>query len=190
MAISADRHVGDAVNAQSGVCRDADRKPLKTLLILRHAKSSWSDSSIDDHERPLNQRGRRDGPQMGKLLRELELTPDLIITSDAVRARDTAEAVAEAADYGGTIRPEHRLYAATPADILGVLRATPDAHAGSVMIVGHNPGLEELVAQLTGEHEDLPTAALVHVALPIDRWRDLKGTTRGELVGIWRPKEL
>ena len=163
---------------------------MKTLLVLRHAKSSWSDSSLDDHERPLNARGRRDGPQMGKLLREMGLRPDLIISSDAVRARDTTEAVARAAAYDGPIRLEHRLYAASPADILGVLRATPDSQTGTVMIVGHTPGLEELVAQLTGEHQDLPTAALVQVALSIDRWRDLKGTTRGRLVGIWRPKEI
>ena len=68
---------------------------MKTLLVLRHAKSSWNDTALDDHERPLNKRGRRDGPRMGDLVREHRLTPDVIISSDAVRARLTAEAVAE-----------------------------------------------------------------------------------------------
>jgi len=69
---------------------------MKTLLVLRHAKSSWDDSALDDHERPLNQRGRRDAPRMGKLMREYGLIPDVVISSDAVRARLTAEALAEA----------------------------------------------------------------------------------------------
>jgi phosphohistidine phosphatase len=162
---------------------------MKTLLVLRHAKSSWDDSALDDHERPLNNRGRRDGPRMGKLVREHGLTPDVIISSDAVRARLTAEAVAEASGYEGDIRFEGALYAAGPADSLAVLRTVTKTTAGTVMIVGHNPGLEELVAQLTGEQPDLPTAALAQVVLPIDRWRDLKASTRGRLLGLWRPKE-
>ena len=162
---------------------------MKTLLVLRHAKSSWSDSALDDHERTLNQRGLRDGPRMGKLVREHGLTPDVIISSDAVRARLTAAAVAQAAGYRQDIRFEEALYAASAADILAVLRTVTQATAGTVMIVGHNPGLEELVAQLTGEQPDLPTAALAQIVLPIDRWRDLKKTTRGRLLDLWRPKQ-
>lgn len=126
---------------------------------------------------------------MGKLVREYELTPDIVITSDAVRARLTAEAVAEGARYAGEILPDRRLYMAGPADILSLLRTVRE-HGQTVMIVGHNPGLEELVEQLTGERQDLPTAALAQIVLPIDHWRDLKSSTRGTLVGHWRPKEL
>lgn len=162
---------------------------MKTLLVLRHAKSSWSDSALDDHERPLNKRGRRDAPRMGKLVREHGLTPDAIISSDAVRARLTAEAVAEAAGYAADIRFEDALYAASAADIRAVLR-TVTKTATTVMVVGHNPGLEELIAQLTREQPDLPTAALVRIVLPIDRWRDLEESTRGRLLGVWRPKEI
>jgi phosphohistidine phosphatase len=162
---------------------------MKTLLVLRHAKSSWSDPALDDHERPLSTRGRRDGPRMGALVREYGLMPDVVISSDAVRARLTAEAVVEAADYAGQILLDRRLYMASPADIRSLLRTVPDK-AETVMIVGHNPGLEELVAQLTGERQDLPTAALAQIVLPIDRWRDLRLSTRGTLVGHWRPKEL
>jgi len=126
---------------------------------------------------------------MGKLVREYELIPDTVITSDAVRARLTAQAVAEEARYAGEILLDRRLYMASPADILSLLRTVRE-NAQTVMIVGHNPGLEELVEQLTGERQDLPTAALAQIVLPIDQWRDLKLSTRGSLVGHWRPKEL
>ena len=162
---------------------------MKTLLVLRHAKSSWSDSALSDHERPLNERGRRDAPRMGELLRDYGLIPDVVISSDAVRAQHTAEAVAEAARYVGEILVDGRLYLATPADILVRLR-TVHENAGRILIVGHNPGLEGLVEQLTGEREDLPTAALAQIELPIDRWRDLQLSTRGTLLNLWRPEEL
>jgi phosphohistidine phosphatase len=162
---------------------------MKTLLVLRHAKSSWSHSGLADHERPLNTRGRRDGPRMGELMRDDGLIPDVLISSDAVRARLTAEAVAEAAGFTGDILLDERLYLASPGDIVALLQSV-DANAGTVMIVGHNPGLEELLDHLTREAVDLPTAALAQVALPIDQWRDLTLSTRGVLVGHWRPNEL
>jgi phosphohistidine phosphatase len=163
---------------------------MKTLLVLRHAKSSWSDQTLDDHERPLNERGLRDAPRMGALVRERRLTPDLIISSDAMRARMTAEAVAETDRAVGEIQLDPRLYLAGPADILAVLREVTETTVRTVMIVGHNPGLEYLVAQLTGDPHDFPTAALAEILLPIDQWRDLELSTRGTLAGLWRPKEL
>jgi phosphohistidine phosphatase len=163
---------------------------MKTLLLLRHAKSSWNDSSLDDHDRPLNERGRRDAPRMGMFVREHRLTPDVIITSDAVRARLTAEAVAEKAGYAGEILMDPRLYLASPADILHVLRTVPGAKAATVMIVGHNPGLEELLARMTGEPEGMPTAALAQITLPIDQWRDLDDSIRGTLVARYKPKSV
>jgi phosphohistidine phosphatase len=162
---------------------------MKTLLVLRHAKSSWDDPALDDHERPLNKRGQRDAPRMGELMRELGLLPDVVLSSDAVRARLTAEAVAATAHYAGEILPHPHLYMAGPADILSLLPTVPE-NAGTVMIVGHNPGLEKLVEHLTGDWQDLPTAALAQIDLPIQQWRDLKLSTRGMLVGLWRPKEL
>ena len=163
---------------------------MKTLLVLRHAKSSWDDQSLDDHERPLNARGERDAPRMGRLARKKRLSVELIISSDALRARLTAEAVADAIGYGGQILLDPRLYHASAADILAVLRSAVDDNVTTVMIVGHNPGLEDLVARLTGDPEGLPTAALAQIALPIDRWSDVTASTRGTLVGLWRPKEL
>ena len=126
---------------------------------------------------------------MGKLVREYGVIPDVVISSDAVRARLTAEAVAEAFRYGGEILLDPHLYLAGPVEILPLLQRLRE-NAETVMIVGHNPGLEQLVEQLTGERQDLPTAALAQISLPIDQWRDLKLSTRGTLAGLWRPEEL
>ena len=126
---------------------------------------------------------------MGALVRERGLIPDIVISSDAVRARLTAEAVAAAARYRGAILLDPQLYLADPAGIISVLRELRE-NADTVMIVGHNPGLEELVEQLTGDPLEMPTAALAAVVLPIDSWRDLDTSTRGTLVGHWRPKEV
>jgi phosphohistidine phosphatase len=161
---------------------------VKRLLILRHAKSSWDDLSRDDWARPLSPRGERDAPRVGNLLRERSLIPELIITSDAVRALTTARAVAEAAGYDGAIVAEPSLYHAKPDEVLETLKGVTDA-VRAVMIVGHNPGLEDLVTRLTGEAVDLPTAALVHLAVPVDAWRDLDLSTGASVVFSWRPAD-
>jgi phosphohistidine phosphatase len=161
---------------------------VKRLLILRHAKSSWADSALDDWQRPLNDRGQRDAPRAGEWLGARSRVPDRIITSDAVRARTTAHAVAEAAGYSGEIVIEPSLYLATPQAMFAVLNAVAD-DPRTVMIVGHNPGLEQFLLQLSGESHDLPTAALVEIAVPIDRWRELDETTTAAIVEIWRPRD-
>jgi phosphohistidine phosphatase len=162
---------------------------VRQLLILRHAKSSWADSSLDDWQRPLNKRGLHDAPRVGDRLRARSLVPDVIITSDAVRARTTAETVAKSAGYSRELVLEPMLYLATPDDMMTVLNAVPD-EARSVMIVGHNPGLEGLIQQLTGEFHAMPTAALVQLALPIDRWQDLDLSGGATVVEAWQPKEM
>lgn len=127
---------------------------------------------------------------MGRLVRDEALSPGLVVSSDATRARQTAEAMAAAAGYSGTILLDRRLYHADAASILAVVREVAEPDVETVMIVGHNPGLEELVASLTGQREELPTAALAQMALPIERWSDVGAATRGTLVRVWRPKEL
>ena len=161
---------------------------MRQLLILRHAKSSWANSSLDDWHRPLNERGLRDAPRVGEWLRAQSLVPDLIIASDAVRARTTAQMVATSAGYARELAVEPSLYLATPKDIIAVLNGVPDDTARSVMIVGHNPGLEDLIEQLTGEGRDLPTAALVHLELLTDSWRDLDLSGGATIVDAWQPK--
>lgn len=161
---------------------------MKRLLILRHAKSSWADSSMEDWQRPLNDRGRRDAPRAGEWLREHDLLPDLIVTSNAVRARSTAEAVAKASGYEGDIVKEPALYHAAPEDVIEVLTGISD-EAQSVLIVGHNPGFEDLVRKLTGESHGMPTAALFVLDLPIARWRELDLELDAALVSSWQPRD-
>jgi phosphohistidine phosphatase len=162
---------------------------MKTLLILRHAKSSWDDLSQDDHERPLNSRGRKDAPRIGELLKKQDLLPDLILSSTAARARATAELAADEAGYSGEIRFSHSLYASGPQAFLSALASLAQEYS-CVMIVGHNPGLEELIYTLTGEVHPLPTAALAQVELPIQDWEELNAAPQGRLVKLWKPKEL
>src|SRR5688572_17294299 len=160
------------------------------LLILRHAKSSWADAFADDWERPLTDRGQRDATRVGQHLRRLRLVPDLIITSDAVRAHTTALTVADASRYAGKIVLSPSLYHASPAAAIEVLKAVEDPVARAIMIVAHNPGLEDLVTQLTGEHVELPTAALVNVELPVREWSDLHLPAGARMIDLWRPADL
>jgi phosphohistidine phosphatase len=162
---------------------------MKTLLIMRHAKSSWDESELHDHDRPLNKRGKLNAPRMGRLLREQELVPGLIITSSARRARDTAEAVADQSGYEGEVKVVEDLYAAPPEAYLETLAAADDRHK-CILVIGHNPGLEELLETLTGEREALPTAAIARVDLSIKSWQELTDETSGKLVDLWRPKDL
>ena len=161
---------------------------MKRLLILRHAKSSWADSSQEDWQRPLNARGLRDAPRVGEWLRKRAVMPDIIITSDAVRARTTAEAAAKAAGYSRDIVTDPSLYHAKPDDLLAVLNGVKD-EAHTVLIVGHNPGLEDFVLLLTGDHHGLVTTALVELDVPIDRWSDLDGTIAASIVDTWQPSD-
>ena len=161
---------------------------VKRLLILRHAKSSWADSALDDWQRPLNDRGKRDAPRAGEWLRARSRVPDRIITSDAVRARTTAQAAAEAAGYSGEIVIEPSLYHAEEEAMFAVLNDVAD-DVRTVLIVGHNPGLEQFLRQLTGESHDLPTAALVELEVPIERWRELDDTITASIVETWRPRD-
>lgn len=162
---------------------------MKTLLILRHAKSSWDEPNLPDHDRPLTERGKRDADRIGSLLLEHKLVPDLIVSSTAKRARKTASKVAKACGAVEEVQTTSRLYEAYPSQFIEVLREVEDTYA-TVLVVAHNPGLEGLVWHLTGQQEAMPTAALAQVALDIDRWQDLAVPPGGRLVQLWRPKEM
>jgi phosphohistidine phosphatase len=162
---------------------------MKTLLILRHAKSSWSNASLSDHDRPLKTRGKRDAPRIGRLLREEELVPDLIISSTARRALDTAEAVADASGFGGQIEATRTFYHADPETYIDRIRQLP-GEIERVLLVGHNPGMEALLTELTAVYERMPTAALAHVELPIREWAEITLDSGGSLVNLWLPREL
>lgn len=162
---------------------------MKTLLIMRHAKSSWKEADLDDYDRPLNKRGKRDAPRVGELLRQQGLLPDLILSSTAKRAHATAQLVAEACGYQGEMLLQRDLYAAGAEAFLDALQHVSHEY-DCVMIVGHNPGLEELLEALTGDAEPLPTAALAQVQLLLGEWAELDEDTEGRLVNIWKPREI
>ena len=145
---------------------------MKELLILRHAKSSWSNPSLADIDRPLNKRGKRDAPRIGALLRDQDLVPDLILCSPAVRAKKTALAVSNESGYEGEIEIHDDLYPGDLSTYLEILASSPD-EIDRAMIVGHNPGLEEFLDALTGESARLPTSALAQIRLPILDWAEI-----------------
>ena len=161
---------------------------MKTLLLLRHAKSDWDDSSLRDLDRPLAARGERDAPRIGKALRKSGISPDFIISSPAVRARATVESVKQAARLAAEIQFDEAVYGASSAELMKLIRRLPAASACTLM-VGHNPGFGDLVERLTGSHERMPTAALACIELSIDNWEDADNK-RGKLVWLLTPKQL
>ena len=162
---------------------------MKTLLVLRHAKSSWKDDNLPDRERPLNKRGQEDAPKMGELLRRQNVIPDLVLSSTAQRARSTAELATDACGYEGQVEYKDELYSFEAEPYLNALSRLADA-GQCVMIVGHNPAMEELVEALTGEYLPMPTAALAQIELPVEHWSKLSKHRNGRLVNLWRPKEI
>lgn len=161
---------------------------MKRLLLLRHAKSSWGDPGLADFDRPLNERGLRAAPLMGRLMRQRRVQPDLIISSPAERARRTAVLVAEAAGFAAPLRFDERIYEATAARLVEVVSQAEEG-AGELLLVGHNPGMEELLELLTGEARRMPTAALARIQLDIEKWGKLRERT-GRLEWHVKPKEL
>jgi phosphohistidine phosphatase len=162
---------------------------MKLVLILRHAKSSWKETGISDHSRPLNRRGKKAAPRMGQVLFEEDLVPDMILSSTARRARDTAGLVADACGFEGEIHLLESFYHADPSDYLDALHNL-SSDVNTIMIVGHNPGMEMLLEMLTGEDERLPTAALALIQLPIENWTQLSDEAKGELHQLWLPRTL
>lgn len=162
---------------------------MKTLIIMRHAKSSWSNAHLSDHERPLNSRGKQNAPQMGAHLKQEELTPQLIISSTAKRAASTAKLVAEASDYEGEIIYESEFYHAAPETYIEAVQQLSD-EIDRVMVVGHNPGMEALVEELTGEEERFSTANVAVVQIPVLKWQEVDLAGDATLLHLWRPREL
>lgn len=155
---------------------------------MRHAKSSWDDASLSDFERPLNERGLKTAPFMGKEMNARNIIPDLIISSPAERAKHTAELVKEAGEFSARIRFEERIYEASSSTLLDILSGVEDRFE-NVLIVGHNPGFENLVRILTGKSEEMPTAALAKISLSIKSWAEISPQS-GKLEIFLRPKEI
>lgn len=162
---------------------------MKTLTILRHAKSSWKEAGLSDRERPLNPRGERDAPAMGQRVHNSGIRPSLILSSPAVRAWTTAKVVAQAINYPTEfLQREDDLYFAGTAALLDVV-ARQDPGFNSLMLVGHNPGLTDfanfMIPGLTG---NLPTCGLVAVNIEADDW-NLRAAGEFKLLSYDYPKK-
>ena len=161
---------------------------MKRLLLMRHAKSSWKETELPDHDRPLKGKGEKNAEAMGKFLKSKELVPDVIIASSALRAVKTAELVAQKSGFKGDVVKLDALYMAEPSVWLDALRAHAD-HQKVVLLVGHNPGMEALLQLLTGKVESLQTACVAYLAVDIKSWKELNEKTEFELKKLWHPKD-
>ncbi len=168
---------------------------MKRLTLLRHAKSGWDDPALRDFDRPLNDRGERAARVVGRHLRELDLRFDRAVASPAVRVRETIAQVE--ASLGRSLRaePDRRLYLASAQQLLDVVRETDDV-VGSLLLVAHNPGLEELAMLLTPDNPlrreialKYPTATVAEIELEAERWADAE-EGGGTLARFIRPRDL
>lgn len=160
---------------------------MKRLYILRHAKSSWHDPNLADFDRPLNDRGLNTAPFIGEVIARKHYLPDAILSSPARRAMQTAILVKEAAGANALITYDERIYEASPQALRQVVSETGEEKE-SVMVVGHNPGMEGFIKYLTGNSEPMPTASVAAIDLDIENWNDLAAEC-GTLLEIIRPKE-
>ena len=149
------------------------RTPMKILLLLRHAKSSWRDEALSDFDRPLNERGKKAAHAIGRYIRKHKMMPDLVLSSPAVRARETTGIITTTAKLTAEIRYDQRIYEADPPRLVQVLSQIENNFC-SVLLVGHNPGIEELISLLTGSSQHMPTAALAKIRLEgADDWSEI-----------------
>jgi phosphohistidine phosphatase len=161
---------------------------MKTLFLLRHAKSSRDDVTLKDFDRPLNERGREDAKLMGRHLRHQHLLLDGVISSPAKRARETAEIFLKAADVAFAPSFDERIYEAGLQHLLKVVSEI-DQSLNVVLLIGHNPGFEALAESLTGQYIGLPTATLAALDLSVEQWRDVRPRS-AKLRLLVTPKQL
>lgn len=159
---------------------------MKTLLLLRHAKSDWDAAYADDHARPLAERGVKAARKMGRWATSIGLVPDQALASTALRARQTLALAAEAGGWNGAARITDALYEATPEAVLAEIRATDD-NVGVLVVVGHEPTTSRLVSLLIGGGlVEIKTAAAARVDVPVMRWADV-APGRGVLAALVPP---
>ena len=171
---------------------------MKKLTLLRHAKSDWNDPVSRDFDRPLNRRGMKAARRMGEWMRSQRLDFDTVLASPALRVVETLDHLA--AGLGRPMAPifNERIYLASAVTLIDVLRES-DGLGDHVLLVGHNPGLEDLVFELAGDTVDspiaddvatkFPTGAVVEMEFPCESWSDLDGS-KGHLIRFTRPRDL
>jgi phosphohistidine phosphatase len=161
---------------------------MKTLFVIRHAKSSWDDPALPDKDRPLDDRGKRDAPKMGKRLAKRDVNPDLILSSPAMRALTTAQIIARKLDYKlQDIVVDDRLYAGEMDDLLNVIQQLDDK-LERVMLVGHNPELTELAYRLSSGITHMPTCAVAELTFDAKSWSNI-GKAKLAKVALDYPKK-
>ena len=166
---------------------------MKTITLLRHGKSDWSAPFSTDYDRPLKTRGRKDAARMGRYMLSLDLVPELIVSSPARRAHDTAELFAM--DFDGELEWEGAIYGATAGELISIIRRISDSF-DHIALVGHNPGFEELCGRLISDDPyapawdiHMPTAAVAQVVLDVVSWRDVQAGS-GQLQWLTTPRDV
>ena len=162
---------------------------MKTLLVMRHANSSWKNQELPDHDRPLKKKGRKDISNMAKILKKKSLIPDLILSSTAVRSKETANLMAEKLNYKKKLVFLEEFYMAEPETYIKHISEVPD-EVEVLMIIGHNPGLEGLVITLGDKITSLPTGSIAKIYLFIDKWSELTPESDGEVNRVWVPEDF
>ena len=172
-----------------------DQSPSRTVILLRHGKSSWSDSTLADIDRPLAPRGERAAKKLAKYIRRKRIRPALVLCSPALRARQTLEAVEASLGKRYVVEIVPQLYAASEHELLERLQALPES-LSSAMLIGHNPGLQDLALVLASRgaylpqlEEKFPTGALATLVVPSPSWSAL-GPGEAELVDYVVPRQL
>ncbi len=163
----------------------------RRLIILRHAKSAWNTDAPTDHDRPLNKRGRRDAPRIGERIKEMSWTPEQVYSSDSQRTRETWQRMKDALGAGDLeVSFTRDLYHADIEEVRQVLADTPDS-VSTVMVIGHNPGWENVVSILSGDDERMTTCNAAMMTIDAESWKNA-GAMDGcwELQHLLRPKEL
>ena len=163
---------------------------MKTLVLVRHAKSSWDDAGLRDFERPLSERGLHDAPLMASYLKDLDIIPDSIISSPAARAYTTAEIMAQTL-HGSThaLKTIDDIYEAHTQALLGLINNVSD-HQHILMLVGHNPSITNLANTLTHQFiENIPTCGVLTIDFDVDGWQQINARA-GVLKGFESPKSI
>lgn len=162
---------------------------MKTILLLRHAKSSWDSPASSDFQRPLNSRGIRDAPRIGAWIAEQGFRPGSVLCSAATRAQETLAGLQTTLDLGSNITITDDLYLAPPKTAIELLSLIDDS-VKCTLLIAHNPGLEVLLRGLCGTDHSMPTCALAVIELPIDSWLATDLNCQGTLQHFITPREL
>ena len=162
---------------------------MKTLLLMRHAKSSWRDDSLTDFQRPLNERGQNDAPRVGQWIQESGYRPEVLFSSSSVRTRETASLFLPELDPTPEVSYFDELYHADVPTLTKFIQRA-DAEVQTLMILAHNPGMEQLISLLKGVYEELPTSGLGVFQLDILRWDTFSSNSPAKVLACITPKEL